>query len=133
MKKNDWKDRLNTVEVRVKAGILSPVLTISPLSFCANDSSENNAATEFTFPLYPDPKREVTNKFASQYIPRSYLINKEGKVISATVGYQKDAKGRLGKFLKEVCLLNQEDIMDAKKTVREVLAAADPHQWQSGS
>ena len=34
--------------------------------------------------------------------------------------------GRLGKFLKEVCLLNQEDIMDAKKTVREVLAAADP-------
>ena len=36
------------------------------------------------------------------------------------------AKGRLGKFLKEVCLLNQEDIMDAKKTVREVLAAADP-------
>ena len=39
---------------------------------------------------------------------------------------QNIAKGRLGKFLKEVCLLNQEDIMDAKKTVREVLAAADP-------
>ena len=36
------------------------------------------------------------------------------------------AKGRLGKFLKEVCLLNQEDIMDAKKTVREVLKDADP-------
>ena len=39
---------------------------------------------------------------------------------------QNIAKGRLGKFLKEVCLLNQEDIMDGKKTVREVLAAADP-------
>ena len=39
---------------------------------------------------------------------------------------QNIAKGRLGKFLKEVCLLNQEDIMDAKKTVREVLKAADP-------
>ena len=49
-----------------------------------------NKRKEFTFPLYPDPKREVTNKFASQYIPRSYLINKEGKVISATVGYQKE-------------------------------------------
>jgi hypothetical protein len=35
-----------TVEVRVKAGILSPVLTISPLSFWANDSSENNAAAQ---------------------------------------------------------------------------------------
>ena len=33
---------------------------------------------------------------------------------------------RLGKFLKEVCLLNQEDIMDGKKTVREVLKEADP-------
>lgn len=38
---------------------------------------------------------------------------------------QNIAKGRLGKFLKEVCLLNQEDIMDGKKTVREVLKEAD--------
>ncbi len=36
------------------------------------------------------------------------------------------AKGRLAKFFKEVCLLNQEDIMDPKKTVREVLKEADP-------
>ena len=35
------------------------------------------------------------------------------------------AKGRLSKFLKEVCLLNQEDIMDPKKTVREAMKAAD--------
>jgi elongation factor Ts len=35
------------------------------------------------------------------------------------------AKGRLGKFLKEVCLLNQEDIMDGKKTVRETMKEAD--------
>ena len=46
-----------------------------------------------------DPKREVTNKFASQYIPRSYLINKEGKVISATVGYQKE---EMDKLMKEI-------------------------------
>ena len=39
---------------------------------------------------------------------------------------QNIAKGRLGKFLKEVCLLNQEDIMDGKKTVREVLKEIDP-------
>ena len=36
------------------------------------------------------------------------------------------AKVHLGKFMKEVCLLNQEDIMDGKKTVREVLKEADP-------
>ena len=52
--------------------------------------TEYNKRKGFTFPLYPDPKREVTGKFASQYIPRSYLINKEGKVISATVGYKNE-------------------------------------------
>ena len=36
------------------------------------------------------------------------------------------AKGRLGKFLKEVCLLNQESIMDPKKTVTDVLKESDP-------
>ena len=35
------------------------------------------------------------------------------------------AKGRLGKFLKEVCLLDQEDIMDPKKSVREAMKEAD--------
>ena len=39
---------------------------------------------------------------------------------------QNIAKGRLGKFLKEVCLLNQEDIMDGKKTVKETMKEADP-------
>ena len=38
---------------------------------------------------------------------------------------QNIAKGRLGKFFKEVCLLNQESIMDPKKTVAEGLKAAD--------
>ena len=39
---------------------------------------------------------------------------------------QNIAKGRLGKFLKEVCLLNQEDVTgEDKKTVRETLKAVD--------
>ena len=36
---------------------------------------------------------------------------------------QNIAKGRLGKFLKEVCLLKQESIMDPKQTVADVLKA----------
>ena len=39
---------------------------------------------------------------------------------------EKIAMGRLGKFYKEVCLLKQESIMDPKKTVADVLKAADP-------
>ena len=37
---------------------------------------------------------------------------------------QNIAKGRLGKFLKEVCLLRQESILDPKQTVADVLKAA---------
>ena len=58
-----------------------------------------NKRKEFTFPLYPDPKREVTNIFVSQYIPSSYLINKDGKVISASVEYKKEKKD---KMMKEI-------------------------------
>ena len=36
---------------------------------------------------------------------------------------QNIAKGRLGKFLKEVCLVRQESIMDPKQTVADVLKA----------
>ena len=61
--------------------------------------TEYNKRKGFAFPLYPDPKREVTGKFASQYIPRSYLIDKDGKVISATVGYKKE---EMDKLMKEI-------------------------------
>lgn len=64
-----------------------------------NQLTEYNKRKGFTFPLYPDPKREVTGKFASQYIPRSYLIDKDGKVISATVGYKKE---EMDKLMKEI-------------------------------
>ena len=53
----------------------------------------------FTFPLYPDPKREVTGKFATKMIPRSYLIDKEGKVISATTGYE---DGAIDTLIKQI-------------------------------
>ncbi len=46
-----------------------------------------NEKKGFTFPLYPDKDRSVYGKFAKSLIPRSYLINKEGKVIMATTGY----------------------------------------------
>ncbi len=46
-----------------------------------------NEKKGFTFPLYPDRDRQVYGKFAKSLIPRSYLIDKEGKVILATTGY----------------------------------------------
>ena len=86
-------------------------------------------------PSHVDSEDHMESNMAKGWITAEDIA--KAKEIIATVSAEKAAhlpeqmiqniaKGRLGKFLKEVCLLNQEDIMDAKKTVREVLAAADP-------
>lgn len=49
--------------------------------------NDYKASKGFTFPIYPDPKKEVFMKFAPNQIPRSYLIDKSGKVVYATKGF----------------------------------------------
>lgn len=44
----------------------------------------------FTFPMAPDPKREIYNKFATTYIPRNVLIDKSGAIIYQSVGYSEE-------------------------------------------
>jgi len=51
------------------------------------DLTKYNARKKFTFPLYPDPKREVFSLFADQNIPRAYLFGKDGKLIYTSTGY----------------------------------------------
>ncbi len=46
-----------------------------------------NERKKFTFPLYPDPKREVYSLFADKTIPRVYLFDKKGKLVYSSVGY----------------------------------------------
>jgi len=42
----------------------------------------------FTFPFYPDPKRAIFDLFASQNIPRSFLLDEEGKIIFMSEGFE---------------------------------------------
>jgi len=51
------------------------------------DLQKYNERKKFTFPLYPDPKREVFSLFAEKSIPRAYLFDKDGKLIYSCVGY----------------------------------------------
>lgn len=51
------------------------------------DLKKYNERKKFTFPLYPDPKREVFACFADQSIPRTYLFGKDGKLIYSSIGY----------------------------------------------
>ena len=41
-----------------------------------------------TFPMGLDPKQEIYNKYASNYIPRNFVVGKDGKVIYVSVGYE---------------------------------------------
>ncbi len=41
----------------------------------------------FTFPILPDPKRKVYGLFASESIPRSFLVDGNGKIIYSSLGF----------------------------------------------
>ncbi|HNQ88007.1 MAG TPA: TlpA family protein disulfide reductase [Verrucomicrobiota bacterium] len=50
---------------------------------------------EITFPVAGDPKRDVYAKYATQYIPRSYVIGRDGKILRQTVGYKEEEFAQL--------------------------------------
>jgi peroxiredoxin len=42
---------------------------------------------KLTMPFAPDPDKKIYSLYATQYIPRTYVIDKTGKIIHQTVGY----------------------------------------------
>ena len=52
-----------------------------------NKFKEDN---NYKLPFYPDPKREIFSKYAKQNIPRNFIIDKEGKIAVASIGFNKD-------------------------------------------
>ena len=44
----------------------------------------------YTFPMGLDPEREIYDRFASNYIPRNFLIGPDGRVVAATVGFDEE-------------------------------------------
>jgi peroxiredoxin len=55
----------------------------------------------FTFPMAADPQRSVSGNFASQYIPRTYLISREGIVVHEWTGYYETEIAKLRKLLRK--------------------------------
>ena len=44
----------------------------------------------YTFPMGLDPDQRIFRRYASNYIPRNFLIDRDGKVILASIGYDKE-------------------------------------------
>ena len=64
------------------------------------DLQKYNERKKFTFPLYPDPKREVFSLFAEKSIPRAYLFDKDGKLIYSSIGYTAEEFQKLMKSIE---------------------------------
>ena len=44
----------------------------------------------FKLPFFPDPKREIFSKYARQNIPRNFIIDKTGKIVVSSVGFNEE-------------------------------------------
>lgn len=44
----------------------------------------------FTMPFYPDPERKIFSLYASQNIPRNFVIDKKGNIVYASVGFNEE-------------------------------------------
>ena len=60
----------------------------------------------YTFPMGLDPQRAVYDRYATNFIPRNFLIGRDGKVVLATVGYEPEEFDALAATIEET--LNNE-------------------------
>jgi peroxiredoxin len=59
-----------------------------------------NKEKGFTFSIAPDPKREIYSQFAKQYIPRNYVIDKDGKISFQSMGYTPEDFAKMIELIK---------------------------------
>lgn len=59
----------------------------------------------YTFTMGLDPERKIYDRFASNYIPRNFLIDREGRVAMTSVGYEPEEFEAMIRKAEE--LLNQ--------------------------
>jgi hypothetical protein len=43
----------------------------------------------YTFPMGLDPDQRIFRRYANNYIPRNFLIDRDGKIVLASIGYDK--------------------------------------------
>lgn len=57
--------------------------------------------TGYDFPMGLDPTRAIYDRYASNYIPRNFVIGPDGKVVLATVGYEPEEFDQLLKSIEK--------------------------------
>jgi len=57
--------------------------------------AEFRSKHRLTFPMAADPERAAFNRFASERIPRTYVISRNGTILYQTVGFYPEEIGKL--------------------------------------
>ena len=52
-----------------------------------SDGAAFREKTGYTFPMGLDSTRTIYDRYATNFIPRNYLIDRDGRIITATIGY----------------------------------------------
>ena len=77
----------------LQEGVLEPFagkdLIVLPISRGEKQEVVEEYITKmgYTFPIYLDGDQSIYNKYASNYIPRSVVVGRDGKVVYVAVGY----------------------------------------------
>lgn len=54
---------------------------------------------KFSFSIFPDEDKSIYNKFATSYIPRIYIVDKNGLVVYTSVGFNAEEFNEMSGFL----------------------------------
>ncbi len=55
---------------------------------------------KYTFPVFPDLKREVFGLFAEQSIPRNVVLDRSGKIIYQSIGFEDEEFSKMVELIK---------------------------------
>jgi peroxiredoxin len=74
---------------------------------------------KLSLPLVPDPKREIYGKYAEKYIPRNFIVGKDGRIKLASVGYTETS-------FQEIVRTLEKELKQPSPSDRASAASASP-------
>jgi peroxiredoxin len=69
--------------------------------------------------MAPDPKREIYSKYAEKYIPRNFIVGKDGRIKLASVGYTETS-------FQEIVQTLEKELKQPSPSDRASAASASP-------
>jgi peroxiredoxin len=78
-----------------------------------------------SLPMAPDPKREIYGKYAEKYIPRNFIVGKDGKIKLASVGYSETS-------FQEIVQQIEKELKQPSPSDKEQAGSAAPAHGAEG-